>query len=199
VTLMADGACFVPVDATAQAATIRFGPRTAGVSLIASEDPTTVNPASARIVRMFGWLTAGVLASQAVCLPALATLGEDVATVENDRLQMKAQLRMTSVAGYAVHEIQTPTNTIVREYVSASGKVFAVSWSGPLLPDFRQTLGRYFDDYNSGASAPRVGRRHLTIERADLVVNSHGHMRAFYGNAYVPSLLPPNFSVADIK
>ena len=148
---------------------------------------------------MLGWLTAGVLASQSVCLPALATLGEDVSTVENDRMHMKAQLRMTAVAGYAVHEIQTPTNTIVREYVSASGKVFAVSWSGPLLPDFRQTLGRYFDAYNSGASDPRVGRRHLTVERADLVVNSHGHMRAFYGNAYVPSLLPPNFSVADIK
>jgi hypothetical protein len=148
---------------------------------------------------MLGWLTAGVLMSQAVSLPALATLGEDVTTVENDRMQMKAQLRTTSVAGYTVHEIQTPANTVVREYVAPSGKVFAVSWSGPLLPDFRQTLGRYFDDYNSGASAPRAGRRHLSIEGADLVVNSYGRMRAFYGNAYVPSLLPANFSVADIK
>jgi hypothetical protein len=158
-----------------------------------------MNPASAKAIRVLGWLTAGVLASQAACLPALATLGEDVATVENDRVHMKAQLRTTSVAGYTVHEIETPTNTVVREYVSASGKVFAISWSGPLLPDFRQTLGRYFDEYNSGASAPRAGRRHLSIERTDLVVNSHGHMRAFYGNAYVPSLLPPNFSVDDIK
>ena len=158
-----------------------------------------MKPASAKAIRVLGRLTAAVLMSQAVCLPALATLGEDVTTVENDRMQMKAQLRTTSVAGYTVHEIQTPTNTVVREYVAPSGKVFAVSWSGPLLPDFRQTLGRYFDDYNSGASAPRVGRRHLSIERTDLVVNSHGHMRAFYGNAYVPSLLPANFSVADIK
>jgi Protein of unknown function (DUF2844) len=158
-----------------------------------------VNPAGAKAKRVFGWLAAGALASQAVCLPALATLGEDVTTVENDRVHMKAQLRTTSVAGYIVHEIETPANTIVREYVSASGKVFAVSWRGPLLPDFRQTLGRYFDEYNSGASAPRVGRRHLSIERTDLVVNSHGHMRAFYGNAYVPSLLPPNFSIDDIK
>jgi hypothetical protein len=148
---------------------------------------------------MLGWLATGALASQAVCLPALATLGEDAATVENDRVSMKAQLRTTSVAGYTVHEIETPTNTVVREYVSAAGKVFAVSWRGPLQPDFRQTLGRFFEEYNSGASAPRVGRRHLTIKRADLVVNSHGHMRAFYGSAYVPSLLPPNFSVADIK
>jgi len=158
-----------------------------------------VNPANAKAIRVLGWLTAGVLASQAVCLPALATLGENVTTVENDRVQMKAQLRTTSVAGYTVHEIQTPANTVVREYVSASGMMFAVSWNGPLLPDFRQTLGRYIDDYNSGASAPRVGRRHLSVERTDLVVNSYGHIRAFYGNAYVPSLLPPNFSVGDIK
>jgi hypothetical protein len=170
-----------------------------GVSATALKDPTIVNPASAGTIRVLGWLTAGILATQAVCPPALATLGEDVTTVENDRMQMKAQLRTTAVAGYTVHEIQTPANTVVREYISASGKVFAVSWSGPLLPDFRQTLGRYFDDYNSAASAPRVGRRHLSIERTDLVVNSHGRMRAFYGNAYVPSLLPPNFSVADIK
>lgn len=153
--------------------------------------------AKAKAVR--GWLAAGLVVSQAVCLPALATLGEDVSTVENDRVQMKAQLRTTSVAGYTVHEIQTPSDTVIREYISASGKVFAVSWRGPLLPDFQQTLGKYFAAYNSGASAPRVGRRHLTIQRADLVVNSNGRMRAFYGSAYVPSLLPPNFSVDGIK
>jgi hypothetical protein len=189
----------VPVDRKAQPATIDPDRSVRRLPQQLYEDPTTVNPASAKAIRMLGWLTAGVLMSQAVCLPALATLGEDVTTVENDRLQMKAQLRTTSVAGYTVHEIQTPANTVVREYVAPSGKVFAVSWSGPLLPDFRQTLGRYFDDYNSGASAPRAGRRHLSIERTDLVVNSYGRMRAFYGNAYVPSLLPANFSVADIK
>jgi hypothetical protein len=158
-----------------------------------------VNPASAKAIRVLGWIAAGALASQAACLPARATLGEDATSVENDRVRMKAQLRTTAVAGYTVHEIQTPANTVVREYVSASGKVFAVSWRGPLQPDFRQALGRYFDEYNSAASSPRVGRRHLNIEGTDLVVNSHGHMRAFYGNAYVLSLLPANFSVADIK
>lgn len=155
-----------------------------------------MNPASAQATRVLGWLAASMLA---VCLPAWATLGEDATSVENDRIRMKAQLRTTAVAGYTVHEIQTPTTTVVREYVSVSGKVFAVSWRGPLLPDFRQTLGRYFDEYNGAASSPRVGRRQLNVEGTDLVVNSHGHMRAFYGNAYVPSLLPANFSVTDIK
>ncbi len=158
-----------------------------------------MKPASAEVIRLLGRLAAAVLASQAAGLPAFATLGEDVQTVENDRLQMKAQLRTTSVAGYTVHEIRTSTNTVVREYVSASGKVFAVSWEGPLLPDLRQTLGTYFGEYDSKASEPRVGRRHLSIEDADLVVHSNGHMRAFYGNAYVRSLLPANFPIDEIK
>lgn len=150
-------------------------------------------------VRGRGRLTAAALATLAFCHPVWATLGEDVTTVENDRVHMKAQTRTTSVAGYTVHEIQSPTGTVVREYISAAGKVFAVSWEGPVLPDFRQTLGKYFAAYNSEASSPKVGRRHLTIERSDLVVHSSGRMRAFYGNAYVPSLLPPNFSPDEIK
>jgi Protein of unknown function (DUF2844) len=163
------------------------------------EDAIAVNCASSNAKRVLGCLVAGVLVSQLACLPAFATLGEDAASVENDRVQMKAQLRMTAVAGYTVHEIQDAAGTTVREYVAPSGKVFAVAWNGPLLPNFPQMLGRYFADYNSGASAPRVGRRHLTIQRDDLVVHSSGHMRAFHGNAYVPSLVPANFSVDEIK
>jgi hypothetical protein len=160
---------------------------------------TAVNPASSNAKRVLGWLAAGVLSSQFVCLPAVATLGEDVATVENDRIQMKAQVRTTAVAGYTVQVIENPSGTTLREYVSTTGKVFAIAWNGPVLPNFRQALGKYFDDYNSGASSPHVGRRHVTVERTDLVVHSSGRMRAFSGNAYVPSLLPTNFSVADIK
>jgi hypothetical protein len=160
-----------------------------------------VKPASRNAERVLGCLVAGVLMSQFACLPAFATLGEDVATVENDRvhMNMKAQVQTTSVAGYAVHVIQASSGTTVREYVAASGKVFAVAWNGPLLPNFQQMLGKYFAEYTSGASSPHVGRRHLALQGTDLVVHSSGHMRAFYGNAYVPSLLPPNFSVDDIK
>ncbi|MBS0420771.1 MAG: DUF2844 domain-containing protein [Proteobacteria bacterium] len=146
-----------------------------------------------------GCLVAGVLVSQVACLPAFATLGEDATTVENDRVKLKAQLRTTVVAGYTVHVMDAATGTTVREYIAPSGKVFAVTWDGPLLPDFVQTLGRYFPEYNANASSPQVGRRHLNIQGNDLVVSSHGHMRAFHGIAYVPSLLPANFSFADLN
>jgi hypothetical protein len=158
-----------------------------------------VKSASSNAKRVLGCLVTGVLVSQGACLPAFATLGEDATTVENDRVQMKAQLRTTAVAGYTVHEIQDSAGTTVREYIGPSGKVFAIAWNGPLLPNFQQTLGRYFAEYNSSANAPRVGRRHLSIQGEDLVVHSNGRMRAFYGFAYVPSLLPTNFSVDEIK
>lgn len=149
--------------------------------------------------RILGCLTAAVLVSQLACLPAFATLGEDATTVENDRIKLKAQVRSTAVAGYNVHEITSPTGTTVREYVNDAGKVFAVAWTGPLPPDFQQTLGKYFPQYVANASSHRVGTRHLTIQGTDLVVQSNGRMRAFFGTAYVPSLLPPNFSVDDIQ
>lgn len=149
--------------------------------------------------RYLGCLTAAVLVSQLACLPAFATLGEDATTVENDRIKLKAQVRSTAVAGYNVHEITSPTGTTVREYVNDAGKVFAVAWTGPLPPDFQQTLGKYFPQYVANASSHRVGTRHLTIQGTDLVVQSNGRMRAFFGTAYVPSLLPPNFSVDDIQ
>ena len=67
--------------------------------------------ASSNAQRILGCLAASVLASQLVCLPAFATLGEDATTVENDRIKLKAQVRTTAVAGYTVHEIDSPTGT----------------------------------------------------------------------------------------
>ena len=44
-------------------------------------------------------LLALALLSQAAALPALAALGEDVSTVESDRLQMKGEVRLVAEAG----------------------------------------------------------------------------------------------------
>jgi Protein of unknown function (DUF2844) len=134
-----------------------------------------------------------------VAAPAFAALGADSTSVQSDLVRMKGTLRMTSTAGYTVHEITTPAGTVVREYVSPSDKVFAVSWRGPLRPDLRQMLGSYFGQFQQAASTPHPGgHRHLAIEQPGLVVQSSGHMRAFAGRAWAPDLLPQNFSVSDI-
>ncbi|MGH8150186.1 MAG: DUF2844 domain-containing protein [Steroidobacteraceae bacterium] len=136
-------------------------------------------------------------------LPALAGLGGSVDSVQADSVHMRAQLRgSTSAAGYSIEELQLPSGTLLKEYVSPAGKVFAVSWHGPTIPDLRQTLGSYFHQYAEASSVAVHNvrtRRHFEVKQSDLVVQSSGRMRDFYGRAYVPSLLPPNVTAADIQ
>lgn len=132
-------------------------------------------------------------------LPASATLGEVAASIETDRASMKASTRMVPAVNYSVHVIESPSGTTVREYVSQDGTVFAVAWQGPLMPDLRQTLGRYFERYSAAASAKRAGRGQVTVRESDLVVQSGGHMRAFSGRAYLPQLLPAGVTLEEVQ
>jgi hypothetical protein len=135
-----------------------------------------------------------------VALPeaARAALGGDVTSVEADRVRMKATVVASQAALYTVHEIQSPSGTIVREFVSATGTVFAVTWHGPFMPDLRQTLGGYFPIYQTAPRTGPSGHSHLEVERSDLVVRSRGHQRAFSGLAYVPQLVPAGVAVEQL-
>ena len=136
----------------------------------------------------------------AVCVsaPAFAALGGDAASVENDRVSMKGAMRITPTVDYSVHEIQTPAGIVIREYVSAAGKVFAVSWRGPAIPDLAQLLGSYSEPLRQAAVHPHYNHHRLNIETADVVLQSNGHLRTRYGRAWVPAILPQNFSPKDI-
>ena len=155
---------------------------------------------TSRAGKVPGLALAMALLAGSITLPAFATLGGDAASVDADVVKMKAQSRATPAAGYTVSEITLPTGTVVREYVSAEGKVFAVTWKGPAVPDLQQTLGTYFETMKAAASVPHgADHHHLTVTTTDLVLQTGGHMRAHVGRAYVPSLLPPNFSLDEIK
>ena len=136
----------------------------------------------------------------AVCVsaPALAALGGDAASVETDRVSMKGAMRVTPTVDYSVHEIQTPAGVVIREYVSAAGKVFAVSWRGEGMPDLGQLLGSYSEPLRQAAVHPHYNHHRLNIETADVVLQSNGHLRTRYGRAWVPAMLPQNFSPKDI-
>ena len=151
-------------------------------------------------MKLTGALLSSIVLTAAVATPAFAALGGDGTTVRADVARMKGALRITSSAGVTVHEITTSYGTVVREYLTPADKVFAVSWHGPVIPDLRQMLGGYYGQYEQAASAPHPGgHRHLAIERPGLVVQSSGRMRAFYGRAWAPDLLPQSFSVSDIN
>jgi hypothetical protein len=141
-----------------------------------------------------------LIAAAASSLPAFAGLGGDASSVTTDAVKMKGEARSTPAGGYTVSQITLPSGTIVNEYVSAEGQVFAVTWKGASVPDLSQTLGTYFEEYKAAASATaHVGHHHLSVRQPDLVVTTGGHMRAWNGTAYAPRLLPPNFSLDDIK
>jgi len=147
-------------------------------------------------------LGAVLLAAQAL-RPARAGLGETLASVQADRVSMKGQLRARPKPGYTVQEITAASGTVIREYVSPAGVVFAVSWSGPAMPDLQQTLGKYFSQYQTAvkaqrASGRRAGHHHLAIREPSLILHAGGHMRQYVGMAYVPSLVPQNLPVSDL-
>ncbi len=140
------------------------------------------------------------LGSLSLAPPAGASLGADLRSVEADRAALNGQLAVSSAGGYEVREITTPAGVHIREYLTAGGTVFALSWPGPVRPDLRQVLGSYYARYAQAAAAPHVGgHRHLTVEQPGLVVESNGRMRAFYGRAWDPALLPAHFPVADLR
>jgi len=124
-----------------------------------------------------------------------------VSSVQSDAARLQGTLHVTSGTGYAVHEIQTPTGTTVREYMSASGKVFAVAWKGPWPPDLQQLLGTYFSQFQQAAQSAkqRAGRTPLAIHQSNLVVERSGHMRSWMGRAYLSNQLPSGMSVESIR
>ena len=132
--------------------------------------------------------------------PAFAALGGDVATVQDDQAHINATRRVSQSNGYAVHELHSPSGSIVREFVSSSGKVFAIAWQAPSLPDLRQLLGPYFDEFQKAAAqSQRARRAPLFVEHSGLVVQVGGHMRSFTGRAYLPDQLPSGTRMEDIR
>jgi hypothetical protein len=131
---------------------------------------------------------------------AFATLGGDMASVEADQQALNTSQQITANnAAYTVYELQTATGTKIREYVSTPGTVFAVAWDGPALPDFRRLFGDYFSKYTETAAAQRAGHGHLVVRLPELIVESSGHMRAFFGRAYLPKALPPGLALSEIR
>jgi hypothetical protein len=101
----------------------------------------------------------------------------------------------TGSSSFTVVQHQLDSGTLVQEFVDGSGMVFAVSWSGPFLPDLKELLGVHFDAM--AAQGQNQGAQHsrLAVQGSDAVIVSTGHMGGFEGRAWLPSRLPPGFDV----
>jgi len=137
----------------------------------------------------------------ALIAPASAGLGGDEDSVHADTTRFRGQMLSTAMLQYTRHDIATGPDSAIHEYMSRTGKVFAVTWKGPLPPDLSQLFGSYFDSYRTAAIAQSHpgGHRQVHIVQPDLVVQSIGRLRAFMGKAYVPSLVPAGVDVAELQ
>ena len=131
--------------------------------------------------------------------PARAWLGGDADSIRADAERMNSSARATAATSCTVYEMETPAGTRVREFVSPTGRVFAVTWQGASLPDLRQLLGAFFERYVTADNALGAGAASRVIDQPDFVVHAGGHLRAFVGRAYLPAAMPPGVALADLR
>lgn len=161
-------------------------------------NPRKMTAANTALRLLFTLATAGHIAA------AHASLGGDSASIEADRLRMNvkhaARLTASSTGSYTVNETTLLSGTLIRQYVSSAGVVFAVAWSGPFMPDLRQLLGPHFDTMVAQqAKQTHAGHRLFSLHEPGLVIESGGHPRSFVGRAYLPGALPAGVNVQEIQ
>jgi hypothetical protein len=132
--------------------------------------------------------------------PVFAALGGDAHSLDADRTVMSGQLRSTSMQQYDLHEITTSGGTVIHEYMTRQGTVFAVTWRGPFAPNLQQLFGSYYQQFQKGVAGSAPGmHRVMTIAQPDFVMHAVGLMRSYHGSAYVPSLVPTGVSVGTLQ
>jgi hypothetical protein len=131
---------------------------------------------------------------------AHAALGGDAASVRTDAAELRGAVTTQLRQQYDIEEIGTEAGMRIREYLTRDGVVFAVSWSGPVMPDLQRLLGAHFAEYSAALKAlPQPGlQRSVRAASPGLVVESGGHLRAYAGRAYLPALIPAGVSAAEI-
>lgn len=126
------------------------------------------------------------------CLPgsAHATLGGDIATVTANQQHFSAKRTVQPLLNGQRHDLTLASGTVVHEYLSAKGKVYAVSWRGPQKPNLNELLGDYRQKLAQAKGRGHRGLHRVQFASEDLVVEASGHNTYFSGRAWVPSLVP---------
>ena len=149
-----------------------------------------------RRLRTLSWQLGTALALLAFVPASQAALGADVSALATEQTLFGAPFAVTKSDLFSIHSLTTPSGVHIRQYVGASGQVFAVAWDGPVLPDLEALLG---SSYTAYAAAQRQRGRGVHIQTPALVLESAGMMRAFFGKALLPDRLPANVSARDIQ
>jgi hypothetical protein len=136
-----------------------------------------------------------VAATLLLCTPlAQAELGAMQDTIQTDQIRFKGIRSRHIEWQMTTHEITLADGSGIKEYVNASGQVFAVSWRTRLKPNLQLLLGaRYAAMSGAALEQPRgvaSMKRQRSVRLTNLVVHEAGRVNAFAGVAYVPALVP---------
>jgi hypothetical protein len=120
---------------------------------------------------------------------AHAVLGQKSSSLVAEAAKLQVTQRVQSqTTAYSVVEMQMP-NTLIREYVAASGDIIAVSWRGTHRPHLKLILGKYYQHYqNALQSRGRLQRRGpISVSNSEVTLVSVGRPRHFSGKVVLPN------------
>ena len=125
-----------------------------------------------------------------------------MSTVQADQHRMSATRQVHQSTAYTVHEIRTTSNSVIREYVSPQGKVFAVSYQGQFLGEANSLLAGYATQIGAAIKTMRSGQHrggpvHVTLP--GVVYHATGHMRSYVVHAYLTDSVPQGVDLGELQ
>ena len=138
--------------------------------------------------------------SPAVLQTAHAALGGDVTSITDEVTAMSGTDAVTVTQTYDIHRVSSAAGLQLTEYVDRSGRIFAVAWSGPAMPDLRALLGSHYAAF-AAALAAQTPRAHKSLHVATpaLVVENSGTTRSVAGRAFIPAALPAGLGSDNVR
>ncbi len=146
---------------------------------------------------------------------SIAYLGGNAESILSDAAQLSMTLSVpvisvTQQTSYAIQEMVI-RGISIREYVSLSGIIFAITWKGSAQPSLRVLLGPHksqLDQVKQNLNQPHKKRDPITHHHRrrafshvsdQLVVESSGRFRHIEGRAYLPALIPPGVPLDELQ
>ncbi len=134
--------------------------------------------------------------------PAQAVLGAGQETIQADQIRLRGAHRQHTDWPMTTHEISLGDGSSIKQYVNASGQVFAVSWHTRLKPRLDALLGPSYQvpaADSAGLAGVASMKRAQSTRQSHLVLHQSGRMNAFAGLAYIPALVPTGVNADALR
>lgn len=99
---------------------------------------------------------------------------------------------------YQWQETRHADGSVLREYASHDGKVFAIHWTGASAPSLNQALGQHYSSAMQSLKSHPHDHHHWHVVTDTLVVHAHSYLRSYFGEAYLPQQIPAGMTAQDL-